>query len=187
MSVPIHKRKRRLPKRKTEPQTQVDLVEEAFGEGAVDELLQASEPKEKPQQRNEFISNGTTWKRTDTGGWSCYDPVQAIEGLQVDFLAYSYLYYYQDISLITDSLYDNICSWLVGHKKKEPEAFRSTKYYELCGELDESGSGFYIKKEDYPERILQVCKRLLLQHDKEVPQDLKDVPQPQEWDIRGWE
>jgi hypothetical protein len=35
----MRKRKKRIPLPKSEPESQIDVIEDAFGEGAVDELL----------------------------------------------------------------------------------------------------------------------------------------------------
>jgi hypothetical protein len=113
--------------------------------------------------------------RTSEGTFRHTTELDVINMLQVDFLAYSYLYYQCDISLIPDSLYDNICKWLLLHKENSPDAFIKSRYYDLCKGLDESGSGFYLREEDYPIEIKKVCIRLLQQHGKEIPDSLKGL------------
>lgn len=155
----IQKRQKRLPNSvKEEPKTQVDMVETFLGEGAVNELLQKSEIEPLPKQE-------TVWRIGEVK--------DAINRMQVDYLAHSYLYYHLNISLMTDTLYDHICGWLVGYKKEYPEDFRNSKYYDLCKHLDESGSGFYLSEADYPLYIKEICKRLILQHNQEVPPKLE--------------
>jgi hypothetical protein len=88
--------------------------------------------------------------------------VNYIEGLQAQYLAYSYLYYVKDISVISDSFYDQICKWLYDYMKNGVSV-NETKYYNLCKDLDTSGSGFYLKEEDYPEYIIKVAYKLYRQ------------------------
>lgn len=89
------------------------------------------------------------------------DIVRQIERNQVSFLAYSFLYYIHDITVVPDSFYDNLCSWLY-RDMQLPEA-KETRFYELCKDLDSSGSGFYLKEEDYPSYIVMVAYKLYLQ------------------------
>jgi hypothetical protein len=84
-----------------------------------------------------------------------------IENLQVEYLAYSYLYYVKNISAISDSHYDQICKWL--YDRMTNKVAKETKYYNLCKDLDASGSAFYLKEEDYPEYIIKVAYKLYRQ------------------------
>lgn len=97
-----------------------------------------------------------------------------IERLQIQYLTYSYLYYFKNETLVTDSYYDNLCSWLYNHMKKNNDIAK-TKYYNLCKGLDMSGSGFYIKEEDYPPYIKWVAFKLLLQRDLKCEVTIKEL------------
>ncbi|MNG10277.1 hypothetical protein D3C84_937360 [compost metagenome] len=110
--------------------------------------------------------------RTDSG-YRQSTNLEAINRLQVDFLAHSYLYYQCDIGLINDTHYDNICSWLVRHREVNKKDFENSTYYEYCKEL-ETGSGYDIKEDQYPEKIKRICVRLLKQHEVDVPDELKE-------------
>lgn len=92
------------------------------------------------------------------------NPKKNIERLQLRFLAYSYLYYVKDVSLTNDSDYDNLCNWLVRHMK-EDEA-KETRYYNLCHQLDTSGSAFYLSEEDYPFEIIRLAYKLQRQKEE---------------------
>jgi hypothetical protein len=87
-----------------------------------------------------------------------------IEGLQVDFLANSYLYYIKNTSVIPDGHFDQICKWLVRYIKTSE--FKDTKYYNLVRELGTSGSGYYLKEEDYPDNITVIAYKLLRQKEE---------------------
>lgn len=99
------------------------------------------------------------------------DNVKAIERLQVQFLAYSYLYYKEDISLIPDNQYDNICKWLYNNMKSDDA--KKTRFYSLCKDLDQSGSGFYI--DNYPQHIRNVALKLKMQNKYKREIDWKEL------------
>lgn len=87
-----------------------------------------------------------------------------IERLQVDFLAHSYLYYIKNISTIPDTFYDQNCKYL--YSQMNTEKAKGTKYYNLCKGLDASGSGFYIKEEEYPDEIIKIAYKLQRQNEE---------------------
>jgi hypothetical protein len=96
-----------------------------------------------------------------------------IEKLQVDFLAHSYLYYIKNTSVIPDGHFDQICNWLI-RDMKTTEA-KDTKYYHLCRELGISGSGYYLKEEDYPDYITVIAYKLLRQHGERCEIQLNEI------------
>lgn len=72
-------------------------------------------------------------------------------------MVHSFLYYVLDESLISDAIYDSICKELVKYKTSPV-----LQYPDIIKHLDESGSGYYIKK--YPEAIISKAIKLLYQH-----------------------
>lgn len=100
------------------------------------------------------------------------DKKRILEGSQLDFLVYSYLYYIEDKTLISDNLYDNMCKWLLNHMKTmDKDIVEESKYYDLCKELDESCSGFYLKEKDYPEYVKMISYKIERQKEekREIP------------------
>jgi NAD-dependent DNA ligase len=82
-----------------------------------------------------------------------------IELYQVNYLVYSYLYYNLNESLIKDTEYDSICCRLVELMQDDKKLAKTTKYFNICKDLDESASGFYIK--EYPQDIINIANTLL--------------------------
>lgn len=74
--------------------------------------------------------------------------------LQRMYLVHSFLYYHLNESIVSDQKYDAICEELRNTQGEGP-------YDELCSGLGQSGSGFYIKKLDYPSEIVTTALRLL--------------------------
>ncbi|MGG3890271.1 DNA ligase LigA-related protein [Metabacillus fastidiosus] len=112
--------------------------------------------------------------KTESGYVQVAYTLESINRLQIDYLAYSYLYYHCEISLITDGLYDQICGWLWRHKEVNTIDFQNSDYYKICKDLGSEGSAFDLKEEDYPIKIKQICVRLLKQSEKEIPDKLKE-------------
>lgn len=95
-----------------------------------------------------------------------------IEKYQRQFLVFSFLYYHMNESIIDDKDYDNRCNKLVSLMSDNPKIAQDTVYYNLCRPLmdDETASGFYIKKEEYPTDIISVAARLCyIHHNKPCP------------------
>lgn len=92
--------------------------------------------------------------------------IRAIEGLEIDFLIYSYLYYIKGETPIHDSNYDYICHWLYNHMQKNSNEAKKTAYYDLCKDIDDSGSGFFIREEQYPFKIKLLAYKIMRQHEE---------------------
>lgn len=130
---------------------------------------------ETKKKREHTTPGGMVWHVTDRGTWSCYDALRTVNALELDFLVHSYLYYYLNITIVTDTFYDNTCKWLIQHMKAEPEVYEVSAYRYLCDGLDESASGFYIKEEDYPLVVKQRAVQLLTNYKRVIPPQLKGV------------
>lgn len=103
------------------------------------------------------------------------DPVWSMNISQLRFLAYSYLYYIKNKTLIPDYAYDNSAKWLYETMKKDEENARKTDYYELCKGLDDSGSGFYIKEEEYPDYVKMIAYKLERQKEEKREISLEQI------------
>lgn len=71
------------------------------------------------------------------------------------YLMLSFLYYHQDMSIVHDAIYDDICKQLKENWDKLYH--RHKKYIEL--ESLEAGTGFYIS--DYPEIVKSAAFRFI--------------------------
>lgn len=89
-------------------------------------------------------------------------PLSLIERRQRQFLVHSFLYYQLNESVISDEKYDSICKELVELQQKHPH---TGKYFDKCRGLEDSGSGYYLRKYDYPEEIITTALRLLWEED----------------------
>lgn len=72
------------------------------------------------------------------------------------YLMASYLYYIEDVSLLTDCQYDTLCEFM--HKNWKHIKHRH-KSYILQASLV-AGTGFYLKKEDYPMIVVNAAQQL---------------------------
>jgi hypothetical protein len=77
------------------------------------------------------------------------------------FLVHSFLYYVLDESIISDATYDKWCVELVELQRKYPSLAKKLPYHNLCIQLDESASGGYIGRDDYPPEIVSTAFHLL--------------------------
>jgi hypothetical protein len=66
------------------------------------------------------------------------------------YLMTSYLYYIRDVSLILDHHYDKLCKFMYDNWKHIKHKYKSY----ILKEALVSGTGFYLKKEDYPAEIV---------------------------------
>lgn len=98
-----------------------------------------------------------------------------IEIFQVNFLAYSYAYYFLNESLVEDSYYDRMCNRLVELMKDDKKLAKTTRYFNLCKGLDDSASGFYIKQEDYPQEVVDIVDILIKQRDESRDNDNEEL------------
>ena len=95
------------------------------------------------------------------------DGVDILAMRQRQFLVHSYLYYVLDEVIIADFKYDRICKELYELQQEKPG---EGPYWELCKELDASGSGFFLKEDDYPWNVVVTALELLWQAtDKDIP------------------
>ena len=72
------------------------------------------------------------------------------------YLILSYAYYIEDLSLVTDTEYDNICRRLLD---KFDEIEHHHKHLISKDDL-EAGTGFALSKEDYPQIVIGAAKQL---------------------------
>lgn len=72
------------------------------------------------------------------------------------YLMASYLYYIEDVSLLTDCQYDTLCEFM--HKNWKHIKHRH-KSYILQASLV-AGTGFYLKKGDYPMIVVNAAQQL---------------------------
>jgi hypothetical protein len=76
-------------------------------------------------------------------------------GLVGKYLVHSYLYYVMDSPLISDVEYDQLCKDLLsrlGEIGDHPHKHLISK------EALEAGSGYHLKREDYPTIVAQLCR-----------------------------
>lgn len=78
-----------------------------------------------------------------------------IRRLELNYLVHSYLYYIVDEPIVDDGRYDKICKDLVALIP-----FSSVKY-DITKGLGSSGSGFYIKENQYPDEVKTKAMMLL--------------------------
>lgn len=78
---------------------------------------------------------------------------------QQQFLMHSYVYYVLDDNLIPDAQYDWLCKRLAELMDRFPEVAAGLPYTPICQGLDDSASGYYIKK--YPGQIRTIALRSL--------------------------
>lgn len=90
------------------------------------------------------------------------EKVAQIERYQQLFLVHSFLYYKLNESIISDEQYDQWCRVLLNLQRSHPDEARVSRYWELCKDLDDSCSGFYISQ--YPEEIQEIALRVLYIH-----------------------
>lgn len=88
--------------------------------------------------------------------------LEELHRYQRQFLVHSFLYYKCDESIISDHEYDACCKRLVEAMKSDIAP--QSEFYELCKELDSSGSGYYIQ--NYPPQIITTALRRLYHHKK---------------------
>lgn len=118
-------------------------------------MADAKRPRKKKKQ--EYIKPEIDW--TKFVGHE--DKVSLVMRKRRNFLLHSFLYYVLDESVIEDTKFDSICKDLCELQRKLPKLCSMLPYHELCKQLDDSGSGSYIKKEEYPLEIVNRAFQVL--------------------------
>ena len=80
------------------------------------------------------------------------------------FLVHSFLYYKLDQSILPDANYDILCKNIFSILREHPDIAVTTKYYEICFQCGDTGSGYYIQ--NYPSEIITAAFHVLYQQRK---------------------
>lgn len=89
-----------------------------------------------------------------------YTPVEKIQLLQRSILVNSFAYYELNQNILTDFQYDANALQLADLKKRYPEEFKRSKYYEYFHDYSADGNGHYTSGFDLLARLKKNDERL---------------------------